>query len=156
MRGVLSGVTTSNGLAWNKDDTVMYYIDTPTQKVMAYEYDLETGTLGKARIAVEIPRENGHPDGMTIDEEGMLWVAHWGGSAVRRYDPANGKCIGVVRVPATNVTSCCFCGSELDTLYITTAGERSDPQKKEPHAGGIFRISPGVSGTATFSYRLDE
>lgn len=154
VRSILSRIGVSNGLAWNKDDTVMYYIDTPTLQVVAYDFDLESGTLGSGKVAIQIPTEYGYPDGMTIDEEGMLWVAHWGGSSVGRYDPASGKCIGLIRIPASQVTSCCFCGDHLETLYITTASETID-KRKEPYAGGIFRIDPGVLGTPTFSYRMD-
>lgn len=110
VRTALTGITTSNGLAWNADDTTLYYIDTPTLAVRAFPFDLENGTLGEGRICVEVPEDYGYPDGMTIDREGMLWVAHWQGGAVRRYDPRTGQCIAVVPVPAPRVTCCCFGG----------------------------------------------
>ena len=84
---VLDGVTVSNGLAWSLDDRTMYYIDTPTQRVDAFDYDLASGTIENRRPLIEIPEEAGSPDGMTIDAEGFLWVALFGGRAVRRYSP---------------------------------------------------------------------
>ncbi len=152
VRTALTGVTTSNGLAWNADDTVLYYIDTPTFTVMAYEFDLEHGTLGEGRACVKVPREYSFPDGMTIDREGMLWVAHWQGNAVRRYNPHTGECIGVVPVPASKVTSCCFGGANLDILFITTARKGTDAAV-EPLAGGIFKADVGVQGVEAFDYQ---
>ena len=152
VRTALTGVTTSNGLAWNADDTVLYYIDTPTFAVRAFTFDLERGLLGAGKVCVEIPREYAYPDGMTIDREGMLWIAHWQGHAVRRYDPRTGKCIGVLPVPASKVTSCCFGGENLDILYITTAREETDAAE-EPLAGGIFRADVGTQGYEAFYYK---
>ncbi|HPJ02070.1 MAG TPA: SMP-30/gluconolactonase/LRE family protein [Candidatus Limiplasma sp.] len=152
VRTMLTGVTTSNGLAWNHDDTVLYYIDTMTFTVRAFPFDLEHGTLGEGRVCVRVPGEYGYPDGMTIDREGMLWIAHWQGSAVRRYDPRTGECIGMLPVPASKVTSCCFGGENLDTLYITTAREGAD-LNAEPLAGGIFKANVGASGYEAFAYR---
>ena len=152
VRTALTGITTSNGLAWNADDTVLYYIDTPTFRVMAFDFDLEHGTLGAGRVCVSVPKAYGYPDGMTVDREGMLWVAHWMGGAVRRYDPRTGACIGVLPVPASKVTSCCFGGPNLDILYITTAREETIAAD-EPLAGGIFQARVGVSGYEAFFYR---
>jgi sugar lactone lactonase YvrE len=152
VRTALTGVTTSNGLAWNADDTLLYYIDTPTFAVRAFEFDLEHGVLGNGKVCVEIPKEYAYPDGMTIDREGMLWVAHWEGHAVRRYDPHTGECIGVLPVPASKVTSCCFGGEHLDTLFITTAREDTDAAE-EPLAGGIFKADVGAQGYEAFCYQ---
>jgi sugar lactone lactonase YvrE len=151
VRMALTDVTTSNGLAWNEDDTVLYYIDTPTFAVQAFPFDLETGTLGESRDCVRIPKEFGYPDGMTIDREGMLWVAQWKGGAVRRYDPRTGACIGVLPVPASRVTCCCFGGDHLDTLYITTSRRDTDADA-EPLAGGIFKANVGVCGYEAYSF----
>lgn len=151
-RTALTGVTTSNGLVWNGDDTILYYIDTPTRTVRAFPFDLEHGTLGEGRVCVTVPEEYGLPDGMTIDREGMLWIAQWQGSAVRRYDPRTGECIGVVPVPASKVTCCCFGGEKLETLYITTARQDVDTDA-EPLAGGVFKANVGVSGYEAFSYQ---
>jgi len=152
LRTALTGVTTSNGLVWSADDTVLFYIDTPTFTVRAFPFDLERGALGAGKVCVEVPEDYGYPDGMTIDREGMLWIAQWGGNAVRRYDPRTGRCIGMLPVPASKVSCCCFGGEKLDTLYITTAREDTDPQT-EPLAGGIFKADVGVQGYEAFAYR---
>ncbi|MBN1777802.1 MAG: SMP-30/gluconolactonase/LRE family protein [Clostridiales bacterium] len=152
IRTALTGVTTSNGLAWSADDAMLYYIDSMTHTVRAFPFDLERGALGEGRVCVEVPSEYGLPDGMTIDREGMLWIAQWEGSAVRRYDPRTGKCYGMVPVPASRVTCCCFGGDTLDTLYITTARVDTDVHA-EPLAGGIFRADVGTGGYEAFPYR---
>src|SRR5690606_35766901 len=83
-------ITISNGLAWSLTDRAFYYIDTPTMKVVRYDYDNGTGAIGNKETIINIPREAGFPDGMTIDSEGMLWIAHWGGWQVTRWNPATG------------------------------------------------------------------
>jgi sugar lactone lactonase YvrE len=145
VRTVLTGVTISNGLGWSPDHRTMYYIDTPTGRVDAFDYDEETGDVSGRRPFAEV--DGGSPDGMTVDDEGFLWVALWGGGAVRRYDPS-GRPAGTVRVPATNVTSCCFGGPGGSTLFVTTSqqGLSPDQQAAEPDAGRIFRVDPGVTG----------
>ena len=144
---VFGGVTVSNGIIWSKDHKIMYYIDTPLGTVRAWNYDLESGAITNERIVITVPREMGGPDGMTIDAEGKLWIAHWGGSMVGRWDPDTGKLLARIEVPVPNVTSCAFGGPDLDILYITTAGG-DDPKILEnyPLAGSVFRAYPGVKG----------
>lgn len=148
VRTMLSGVTTSNGLAWSADQKKLFYIDTGTGNVSVFAYDAESGDIGHRRKLISIPSNEGKPDGMTIDEAGMLWVAHWGGGRVSRWNPKDGKRIASLEIPAPNVTSCTFGGSHFDELYITTArGPLSDDQlEKYPQAGGLFRAKPGVRG----------
>jgi sugar lactone lactonase YvrE len=148
VRTMLTGVTVSNGLAWSKDQKKMYYIDTGAQKVSVFSYNAETGDISRRRTAFSIPPDQGKPDGMTIDEEGMLWVAHWGGGRVSRWDPKQGRQIAEIEVPAPNVTSCAFGGPHLDELYITSARGplNEEARKKHPGAGGIFRAKTGVRG----------
>jgi sugar lactone lactonase YvrE len=145
VRPVLNGVTISNGLAWSPDRRTMYYIDTPTKRVDVLDYDEATGEVSDRRPFIEV--EGGHPDGMTRDDEGFLWVALWGGGAVRRYDPS-GRPAGIVHLPVTNVSSCNFGGPGGTTLFITTSQQGLSPEQKEaePDAGRIFRVEPGVSG----------
>ncbi|WP_321371221.1 SMP-30/gluconolactonase/LRE family protein [uncultured Draconibacterium sp.] len=147
-------VSISNGIVWTKDKTKMYYIDTPTQKVMAYDYDDATGEISNPEVAVNVPREMGSPDGMTIDENDNLWVALWGGSAVGCWDPLSGELIDKIEVPAKNITSCAFGDEDLGTLYITSAREATSDEDlaKYPHAGGIFEYRPGVKGVQTFYF----
>jgi sugar lactone lactonase YvrE len=150
----LSDVTISNGLAWSMDGTTMYYIDTQRSTVRAFDYDAGTGNIANERVIVEVPEEMGHPDGMTIDTEGMLWVALFRGAGVSKWDPLTGKLIEKYDVGAANVTACTFGGPDLSTLYITTArtGTSDADLKRYPHAGGIFAIEPGVKGLPAFEF----
>ena len=143
---MLGGIGTSNGMAWSADGKTMYYIDTGARGVDAFDFDEEGGMISNRRRIITV--DNGWPDGMTIDAEGMLWVAIWGGGEVRRYDPESGECIGKVMVPSKNTTSCCFGGEKLDTLYITTSGEGFD----DPGAGKVYCVNCGVKGTPTVKF----
>ena len=145
---MIEKVSISNGIVWSLDNKKMYYIDTPTQKVMAYNYNNETGEISHPKLAVDVPKEMGSPDGMTLDSNGNIWVALWGGAAVACWNPESGKLLDKIDVPAKNVTSCAFGDDDLQTLYITTARTDSgkDDLEKYPNAGGVFKIRPGVSG----------
>lgn len=152
---ILENVSISNGIVWSGDHTKMYYIDSPTQKVVVYDYNNETGEINNGKVAVEIPTEIGLPDGMTIDVNGNLWVALYGGAAVTCWNPETGKLLRKIKVPAKNVTSCAFGDEDLGTLYITTARQEtsSEELKKYPHAGGVFKIRPGVYGVKSFFFK---
>lgn len=140
---VFGGSTISNGLAWSSDGSIAYYIDTPTRRVDMFDYEKDAG-LTKRRTFVEITDTPGSPDGMTVDAQGHLWVALYGGSAVRRYRP-DGILDGVIELPVTNVTACTFAGADLDELVITTSREDL-PEGVQPEAGSLFRSRPGVAG----------
>jgi sugar lactone lactonase YvrE len=145
---MLDGVTISNGLAWSDDRRTLYYIDTPTRQVDAFDCDPTSGAISGRRTFVQLSDDQaGSPDGMTIDSEGALWVALWDGWAVHRYLPS-GTLAAVVRMPVARPTSCAFGGPDLGDLYITSA--RSDLSAEElaaqPAAGGLFRVRPGTTG----------
>jgi sugar lactone lactonase YvrE len=140
---VLDSVTVSNGLEWSSDGSRAYYNDTATHRVTVFDYDPEAG-LTAPRTFVEIPPEVGRPDGLTVDEQGGVWVALSVGGAVCRYT-TEGVLDEVVDVPATKVTACTFGGSRLDELYITTSQENLDPGS-DPLAGALFRATVGVAG----------
>lgn len=144
----LRDLTIANGMAWTQDKQTFYFIDTPTRQIKAYKYDLETGEIEFNRIAIEIPEELGFPDGMCIDQEGMLWIAHYGGSGVYRWNPINGELLEKIELPVPHVTSCCFGGENLDTLLITTAQENlSETQLKEfPLSGDVFMVKTNTKG----------
>ena len=148
---MLDNLTISNGMAWSLDGRTMYFIDTPAMEVWAFDFDAEAGEISNRRTAVAVPKDTGFPDGMTIDVEGMLWVAHWGGGRVCRWDPRTGKRLAEVELPVQNVSSCAFGGADLDVLYITTSrlGLDEEVLSKEPLAGGLFRARPGVRGMPT-------
>lgn len=139
----LEGVSISNGLAWSPDGATKFYIDTPTQQVRAFDYDAVTGELSNGRTAISIPDDFGDPDGMTIDAEGCLWIAHWDGWQVTRWDPETGDLLLRLPVPAARVTSCTFGGPGLRDLYITTArtGLSGAELEKQPLAGALFVVA---------------
>ncbi|WP_211747589.1 SMP-30/gluconolactonase/LRE family protein [Paenibacillus sp. Marseille-Q4541] len=155
VRTVFTDVTTSNGLGWSPDHKTMYYIDTQTGKVDQYDFEVASGSVSNPRVAADFEHQDGFPDGMTVDAEGMIWVAHWGGSQVSRWNPNTGKLLSRIEVPAKQVTCCCFGGKDLDELYITTARTGLDEEQlaNTPHAGGLFRVKPGVKGMPTFRYK---
>ncbi len=105
VRRLFGNVTTSNGLDWSLDLSTMYYIDTPTMMVRAFDYDADEGSISGERIVVQVPEGVGRPDGMTVDAEGMLWVAHWDGGRVTRWNPLDGRLLATVAIPADRVTS---------------------------------------------------
>lgn len=143
VRVVLANVTVSNGLEWSPDGSRAYYVDTPTRRIAVFDYDRDTG-LTAMRPFAEIPPDAGRPDGLTVDEQGFVWVALTGGGAVRRYTP-EGALDGVVEVAARKVTACTFGGPRLDQLFITTSREGLEPGI-DPLAGSVFRVAAGVVG----------
>lgn len=154
----IENVSISNGIVWSLDKTKMYYIDTPTQKVMVYDYDDVSGEISNPKVAIEVSSEMGYPDGMTIDAEGNLWIALWGGAAVACWNPENGKLVKTIQVPAKNVTSCAFGDDDLGTLYITTAREGTSKEELEkyPNAGGVFKCRIGVQGVKAFFFNDEK
>ena len=155
---MLPQVSISNGIARSADHILMYYIDTPTQRVMVYDFNNRSGEISNGRTAIEIPEEMGNPDGMTIDANGHLWICLWRGAAVGCWDPETGKLIRKISVPARNVTSCAFGDADLGTLYITTARINTSEEdlRKYPDSGSLFKVRPGVSGVEAFFFRDRE
>ena len=154
LKTLLSGVRISNGLAWSPDYKTLYFIDTPTRQVLAYDYDLQSGDIANPRLAVSIPEALGWPDGMTSDVEGMLWVALWGGAKLTRWNPATGQLMAEIPIPAFNVSSCAFGGPDLTDIYITSArkGMTADQLAKYPLSGGLFRLHTNIQGMPTFEF----
>ena len=147
----ISNTTISNGIVWSLDNKRLYYIDSPTQVVQSYIFEEKSGEIIFEKNVIQIPNETGSPDGMTIDEEGMLWIAHWGGFGVYRWNPHNGQLIDKIEVPVPQVSSCAFAGENLDYLVITTAREnlKEEEIKKYPESGNTFLVKPGVKGIAS-------
>ena len=140
-----SPVGISNGLGWSPDNTVMYYADSPTKLIYAYDYDVETGAASHERVFVEV--DKGVPDGLTVDSEGFVWNAQWGAWRVVRYAP-DGTTDYILDMPVAQPTSCCFGGKELSDLYITSAsiGLSEAEKKKQPEAGNVFVARTPVAG----------
>ncbi|MBX2897691.1 MAG: SMP-30/gluconolactonase/LRE family protein [Cyclobacteriaceae bacterium] len=152
---MLSDVTISNGIVWTADRKTMYYNDTPTLTVQAFDFDNATGKISNRRMVITIPPGMGAPDGMTIDAEDKLWIALWGGYAVARFDPLSGELMQKINVPAPHVTSCAFGGKNLETLYITTARAWVKPAtlKEFPLSGSLFVATPSVKGVAASLFK---
>jgi len=152
---LLSGITISNGLAFSADMKTFFYIDTPTGKIDAFDIaECIDGfpELKNRRTAVVVDTGRyGFPDGMTIDDEGYLWVAHWGSGMVGRYDPSNGELTGQVFIPVKAATSCCFGGKDRKTLYITSAREGMHPGE-ENYAGNVYSVLLPVSGAPSWRF----
>jgi sugar lactone lactonase YvrE len=138
---VLVDLTVSNGLEWSPDGRLAYYVDSATGRIDVMDYAADRG-LTDRRPFVTI--ETGAPDGLTVDAEGGIWVALWGGSAVHRYTP-EGALSEVIELPVTQVTACTFGGAGLDELFITTSREGLPPDV-EPAAGALFHVRPGIAG----------
>jgi sugar lactone lactonase YvrE len=151
---MLDGVTISNGIAWSPDGRSMYYIDSPTYRVDVFDYDVDAGEIAKRRTLFELPADGGLPDGMTVDAEGLLWIAFWGVGAVRRYTP-DGLLAALIELPVSLVTSCAFGGPDLGDLYITSASGPLSPEQAVDQlaAGGLFRARPGVYGLPQHRFR---
>jgi sugar lactone lactonase YvrE len=144
---IIAGVTISNGLAWSADARRMFYVDSPTQRIDVFHFELATGAIANRRPFASIPVEDGIPDGLTIDVDDGVWVALWGGGRLHRYT-RGGVLDRVVRVPVTYPTRCAFGGPGLDELFVTSAWTAltKDERAAQPHAGGIDRLRPGIRG----------
>ncbi len=153
---MLTDLTISNGLVWTRDHKTMYFIDTPTREVWAFDYDLAAGAISNKRTVIKVPVNMGYPDGMTIDSDDNIWVALYGGAQVAHWNPKTAELLDVVHVPgAKHVTSCALGGKDLNDLYITTAAQGVDSEadkRDQPHAGSLFRVRVQSRGVEAFEY----
>ncbi|MEY2595346.1 MAG: hypothetical protein RI965_618 [Bacteroidota bacterium] len=148
------GLTISNGLCWSLDKKYFYFIDTPTLQVVRYDYS--NGSIQNKQSIIHIDAaKDGYPDGMTIDTEGKLWIAHWGGWQVTRWDPSTGEKLDAVKLPVSQVTSICFGGAGFDEMFVTSArrGLTEKQLIREPLAGGTFQIkNTGFKGLPFYRF----
>lgn len=155
----IENVTISNGMAWSLDSKTFYYIDTPTFEVVAYQYEKATANISNKTVVIKIPEEEGYPDGMTIDNEGMLWIAHWDGWQITRWNPNTGEKLQHIKLPASRITSCTFGGTDLSDLYITSArtGLSDEELEEQPLAGSLFVIrNSGFKGVEAYRFNNQE
>ncbi|MFY9331054.1 MAG: SMP-30/gluconolactonase/LRE family protein [Candidatus Nanopelagicales bacterium] len=154
---VVAPLTISNGPAIDEHAGRMYVADTARMTVDVMDFDVTTGELGSARRFVDLAEEGLWPDGMSIDDEGGLWLALGKASAVWRYRP-DGVVDAVVELPVTNPTSVAFGGVDGGDLYITTSRFDITPQQRmeQPLAGAVFRCRPGISGSASPRIGVNE
>jgi sugar lactone lactonase YvrE len=145
---MLRGLRISNGLAWRQERAWMYFVDSPTCRIDRFDWNGSTGAIGRRITLAEFPASDGTPDGMTIDTEGHLWVAFWGGGCVRHIDGETGRVLGSIELPVAQVTSCTFGGDDHATLFITSAAHGLSPVERalQPLAGALFAATPGPVG----------
>lgn len=148
------GLTLCNGIGWSCDDMTMYLSDSVQKTVFAYDFDIEEGVVKNKRPFFQVSESDGYPDGLTVDSEGCIWLCHWDGWCVTRIAP-DGKAIDRIEMPVPRPTSCHFGGSDLSTLFITSAIKDMDEEtrRKAPLSGDLFAISPGVSGLPEQQFR---
>jgi len=154
IRKRLDNVTISNGIVWSQDGKKMYYIDSSTKSVQSFFFDAGTGDIQFEKIAIRIPENGGSPDGMCMDEEGMLWIAQWDAFGVYRWNPETGTLLDKIEVPVPQVSSCAFGGENMDHLFITTARENMSKEvlEKYPLSGNVFIAKPGVKGMTVHKF----
>ncbi|XP_031772663.1 regucalcin [Apis florea] len=158
----ISPVSISNGLAWNPNNDIFYYIDSLSYQIMAYNYNSQTGIISNKKIVFDFLKNNipGLPDGMTIDTNGNLWVAVYGGGGILNINPKTGELLRFVKINnAKNITSVAFGGPNLDILYVTSArtGLNENQLKEQLHAGYLFAIKGlGVCGFPANSFKLPK
>lgn len=142
---VLDGIGIPNSLAFSPAGDVMYFTDSRDRAIYAFDYDQETGVPSNRRVFAETP--DCIPDGSTVDADGFLWNAQWGGWRVVRYAP-DGTVDRVVEMPVENPTCCAFGGEDLDLLFVTSASAGAGDRQTQPQAGGLFVVDVEVAGVA--------
>ena len=148
---LFDGVGNSNGLDWDTKKGVMYYNDTPTKKTDCFDID-ENGNLLNRRTVFSY--ENGNPDGMTIDENGNLWVALWGAGEVVCIDPERSKIIEKIKMPVSQPSCVAFAGEDLKTLVITSAAH-GIILRDEALAGSMFALKTDVKGIEPYRINIE-
>ena len=149
-----TGFGIPNGTDWSLDGSTMYFTDSTAKTIYAYDFDVQTGAVENRRPFIVTEDEDGVPDGLTVDAEGFLWSARWGGWRVERYDPA-GRLERTLTLPVSQPTSCAFGGTDLDELFVTSArvGLSDEGLAEQPLAGRLFRLRPSVGGREAFRFR---
>ena len=144
---LFDGVRCANSTCFSPDGRTMYFADSPEREISAFDYDPATGAIGARRALASTPTGAGVPDGSCVDADGFIWNAVWEGSRVDRYAP-DGRLDMTIEVPVSKPTCVAFGGANLDTLFITTSrlGSRQEDLSREPSAGALFAVKPGVRG----------
>ncbi|XP_052754023.1 regucalcin-like isoform X2 [Galleria mellonella] len=158
----LKPVTISNGLVWALNDSVMYYIDSETRKIEAFDFEVKTGHISNRRTILNI-KEYGYnkaiPDGMTIDKDGLLWVALMFEGSVIRIDPESRTIIEKYKLPVSRTTSVTWAGPQLNHLIVTTSRRNISPDElsREPLSGAIFILhQTGTRGVPIYKFAFDN
>jgi sugar lactone lactonase YvrE len=149
------GLTISNGLCWSLDKKYFYFINTPSLQIVRYDYTNGNMSNKKTLITIDAAKD-GYPDGMTIDVEGNLWIAHWGGWQVTKWNPLSGEKMTAIQLPVSQVTSIYFGGDDFSDMFITSArrGLISAQLASEPLAGATFRLhNTGFRGIPFYRFK---
>jgi sugar lactone lactonase YvrE len=149
-RCVLTGVSISNGLGWSPDGATLYYVDSATRRIDAFDFDADEGSICARRVVVDTAEFAGMPDGLAVDTDGGIWVAFYRGASVRRFAP-DGRVLAEVAMPVPRPTSLCFVGAELAELVVTVRGEEvgGDGRSRGAH---LYACHPGVHGVPTHGF----
>jgi sugar lactone lactonase YvrE len=144
---ILDGVTISNGIAWSPQGTRMYYADSPLRRLDVFDYEPATGEASNRRPFLDLSSLKGVPDGLTMDADGCVWIAFFGGAALARITPG-ARVDAVLDLPVSQPTSCAFGGPGMTDLYVTTASTGLTAQElaAQPLAGRLLRLHPGPVG----------
>jgi len=147
------GFHLGNGIGFSPDQSVLYVTDTVARKIYAYDYETASGSASRRRTLVEVPGEEGIPDGLAVDAQGFLWSAQWYGACVVRYDP-DGRRERRIAVPAKQTSSVAFGGPDLTDIFITSAAQSEKlpvmPAGYDSDSGviggALYHINPGIAG----------
>jgi len=142
------GFVVTNGISWSGDGRSFYLCDSDNRRIYAYDFEMGTGGLGERWLFTAFDETEGFPDGLCVDAEDHVWVAHWDGGRVSRRRP-DGSIATVISLPAPRTTSCCFGGADLDILYVTSARVGLDEAAlaHQPLSGAVFAVTGlGVKG----------
>mgnify|MGYP003320657569 FL=1 len=147
---VEEGLGIPNTFVWSPDNTNFYFTDTLNGTILSYDFELESGELSNKKNFATFDR--GHPDGSTIDTDGCVWNCRWGGSCIVRFTPS-GKVDQIIEMPVQNITNCIFGGSDMKTLFITTAS--NEGKNKNDLDGSLFSINLNYQGIEDNKSKLE-
>ena len=147
-RAIDLGWIVTNGPTWTQDGRTMFVNDTVQRRIVAYAFDAATGAVGASREWLVLAPGDGHPDGMTTDAAGRVWIAHWGGACVTCHDPASAAELARIDLPTDHITNVAFGGPDMTTLFISSARhELTDAQlAAQPLAGALFAVDTDARG----------
>jgi sugar lactone lactonase YvrE len=155
IKTVMSDVNQLNGIGWSSDDKRMYIVDTHNFKLLAFDYDVESGEASGCSASCEIPSDFGYADGMCMDADDNVWIAHWVSGKISKWNPRTGELIETVQMPVPHATCCGFGGENYDVMFVTTARLWIDEAELETmysNAGGIYTFKPGVQGRESYMF----
>lgn len=154
---VEEGLHISNGMGFNPSLDKFYLVDTIPRNIYEYDYDIRTGDISNRKVLITLDRDDGLPDGMTVDAEGFIWVARWFGSGLSRYDP-DGKLERKIKIPAAQTSSLTFGGKEYNEIFVTSAAVQWEtslaPQHDNFASLAVYRIVQDIQGKPEYQARV--